>query len=312
MVRVTRTITVAAVMLGLVWMAGCGGGGGDTSIAAPTGLAVLNTTSGTVTIGWVDQATNETGYEVQRRDPGGSWATLNNLAAGSQQYIDGAVFPATTYEYRVRAFAGTDASAWTGPVPGTTNPGESDTPNPPTSLNVVSTTSTTITLGWTDQSQIETGYEVQRKTATTSFAKVGEAAANATQYTDSGLTEGTPYEYRVRALGSVNNSAWSSSVIASPGGNGGIGSVHGRVVSLVGIVPLVGAQVTLGGVYMTTTGSDGTYVLNNIPAAHYTLTATATGYVQSTSNVEVKDGQNNIPDVLLASQGTGPPPPPIW
>ena len=54
---------------------------------------------------WVDNASNEDFYEVQRRVDGGSWTTLQtNMAADSTSLVDNSVSSGATYQYRVAPY----------------------------------------------------------------------------------------------------------------------------------------------------------------------------------------------------------------
>ncbi len=79
-------------------------------------------------------------------------------------------------------------------------PASAETPRP-TGLTATATSSTTITLGWTDASSNELGFEIQRSPGDKStFTKIATTPANATTYGDTGRTANTAYKYRVRAL----------------------------------------------------------------------------------------------------------------
>ncbi len=308
--------TSAAVIIGLtVCLTGCGGGGGGggTSQAplAPANLQSLAATSSTITLSWTDRATNETGYEIQRRTIGGSWVTAGQTAAGATQFVDAGLAANTTYEYRVRALGTSANSEYTAAITAATSSGETGVPNAPSGLRVTGTTSTSVSLAWTDNSSIETGFELQRRSGG-SFSTIATLSANVTAYTDTGLTSGLAYEYQVRALGASGNSAYSGTVVGVPGNTGGTGTVTGRVASLLGAVPISGARVSIGGAFTTTTLANGTYTIANIPTGNYQLEASASGYQTNTVQIEVKSGANNLGDILLTASGDGPPPPPIF
>jgi len=74
--------------------------------AAPSGLEAIAAAHNQVSLSWLDNATDETGYEVQRQVSGGSFSTVATLAAGSNSYTDNSVSKLTTYDYRVRALKG--------------------------------------------------------------------------------------------------------------------------------------------------------------------------------------------------------------
>lgn len=65
-------------------------------------------------------------------------------------------------------------------------------------------------LSWTDNSSSETGFEIQRRnvTASGSYATVFTTATNATNWTDTGISEGNIYNYRIRSVSSTDASDW--------------------------------------------------------------------------------------------------------
>lgn len=71
---------------------------------APTGLAVAATSATGRQLTWEDNATNETGYEVQRRDPAtGNWSTIATPGIDATGYLDNASPANQVAHYRVRA-----------------------------------------------------------------------------------------------------------------------------------------------------------------------------------------------------------------
>jgi titin len=67
-------------------------------------------------------------------------------------------------------------------------------------------------IAWTDNSNNETGFKVQRKGATGGYTDITTTGANATTYSNSGLTDGTLYYYRVCATNTAGDSAFSNEV----------------------------------------------------------------------------------------------------
>ena len=62
---------------------------GEPAPAAPTGLtATLDTTVPQVNLAWTDNATNETGYVVERSDNGGAFTLIATLPADIVSYTD--------------------------------------------------------------------------------------------------------------------------------------------------------------------------------------------------------------------------------
>jgi hypothetical protein len=69
-----------------------------------------------------------------------------------------------------------------------------------------------INLAWTDNSNNETGFKVERCQGNncTNFAEITQVGANATSFADTGLVSNTFYRYRVRAFNGSGNSAYSN------------------------------------------------------------------------------------------------------
>jgi hypothetical protein len=70
-----------------------------------------------------------------------------------------------------------------------------------------------INLSWTDTATNETSYRVERSPdGSTNWTEIANLAANATTYSDTGLTCATTYHYRVRAYRAGDNlySAYSN------------------------------------------------------------------------------------------------------
>ena len=88
-------------------------------------------------------------------------------------------------------------------------------PAAPESLTATATSGTTVDLSWTDEGTNETGFEVQRRTGSGSFTTVETTDADATDWTDSGLSECTTYTYRIRAVNAAGASDWSNEASAT-------------------------------------------------------------------------------------------------
>ena len=111
---------------------------------------------------WVDNSSNETGFELERSVNGGAFALLISLPSNTVSYVDAAVVASTTYAYRVRAVNTIGPSAYSNTASVTT-PALS-VPARPTNLTVTNLAQTSLTLNWTDNSNNETGFTVQLAT----------------------------------------------------------------------------------------------------------------------------------------------------
>lgn len=82
---------------------------------APTGLVGSGFQAG-IQLNWTDMSANETGFQIQRRPVGGSFALLQSNVADDSDIADSAVLPGVVYEYQVRATGVFGNSAWTAPA----------------------------------------------------------------------------------------------------------------------------------------------------------------------------------------------------
>jgi hypothetical protein len=85
----------------------------------------------------------------------------------------------------------------------------------PSNLNAHSVSDTRIDLSWTDNSNNEQGFKLERKSGNGSFVQIATLGANITSYHNTGLARGVMYTYRLRAYNSQGNSAYSNEVSAS-------------------------------------------------------------------------------------------------
>ena len=65
-----------------------------------------------VALAWHDNATNETGYALERREWSGDFTPLFTLAANTVGFVDTNIASSTTYEYRLRAVNASGNSSW--------------------------------------------------------------------------------------------------------------------------------------------------------------------------------------------------------
>jgi hypothetical protein len=79
---------------------------------APTSLSAVATGNRLVTLTWVDNADNETYQLLERNSNGGAYATVENIGAGIETYVDHTVIAGKTHAYRLSAVNGTGASAY--------------------------------------------------------------------------------------------------------------------------------------------------------------------------------------------------------
>ncbi len=164
-------------------------------------------------------------------------------------------------------------------------------PAKPSFLNVTATAYNKINLGWTDNSNNETGFEIVRSDEEFgTYVPIGTTAANTSAFIDSvGLSPNTKYFYKVRSINqtgaseyiSINNARWSFD------NNLNDGSGNGRNLTAVGNPTYSNADKKEGTHAIVLDGSTqyldmGFNTANNFPSDAYT-TRTISVWVKPTA-----------------------------
>jgi len=163
----------------------------QTVPSAPTGF--IATGSGQdIDLSWTDNSQLEDGFYVYRRPYGsGSYTNIATLGADASSYQD-AAGAEKDYQYKVTAFNDAGESD-------DSNVARAQTiPSAPTGL-IATGTGQDINLTWTDNSQVESGFYIYRRSyGSENFTQIAAVGANATNYTDNAGPE-KDYEYKVSA-----------------------------------------------------------------------------------------------------------------
>jgi poly(hydroxyalkanoate) depolymerase family esterase len=188
-----------------------------TPPAAPSNLTATASSSSQINLSWSDNASDETGYVVERSTSSGSgFVSVATLGANVTSFSNTGLAASTTYFYRVRASNGAGSSANSNEASATTQAASSNPPAAPSNLTATATSSSQINLTWTDNASDETGYIVERSaTSGSGFTSIATLGANATSFSNTGLTASTTYFYRVRATNAAGSSANSNEASAT-------------------------------------------------------------------------------------------------
>src|SRR5262249_34857362 len=122
--------------------------------------------------------------------------------------------PSTTYYFRVRATNATGDSAYSAVASSVTPAAPPPDPTPPSNVQAPLVSPSQIRLTWTDTPSYESGYVVERISGAY-WIQIASLPANYTSYTDSGLTAGTTYTYRVSASSSSGGLFYGAQVSAT-------------------------------------------------------------------------------------------------
>ena len=193
------------------------------ALPAPANLTVNPAPTGTgFSLTW-DDVPGATGFAVERSTDGASW-TPAGLVAGATSYTDNA--PTTWMRYFYRVSARDEAAANSAP---SETASAVNRPGAPTNVSVTEWTTTSLVINWKDVSG-DAGYRVERSVdGGATFTPLATVPANYPSYTNSGLTAGTTYRYRVVTLSPAGDSAPSATAL----GGTRIAAVTGTAIDSV-------------------------------------------------------------------------------
>jgi hypothetical protein len=272
--------------------------GGVTTLnvpAAPTSLTATATSTTQIDLAWTDNATNETGYTVERRSPAGSgsYSTVTTLSAGATSYSNTGLTESTQYEYRVYATNAAGNSANSNAASKFTIPAT------PTGLTATAVSSSQINLAWTDVSTGNTGQRIERRTpsGSGSYSTLTTVSATATTYSDTGLTASTSYEYRIVATNADYDSSPSTAANATTQSGSSTYSIEYLCIAGAGGGCRGGGGA---GGYRTATGYSLTV------GQSYTVTVGAGGGGgNGNAGPDAPNGSNSVFDTITSTGGGG-------
>ena len=192
---------------------------------APTELVATVLTPFEIQLTWNDNADQEDAYIVERSigDPN-AFVILASLPPNASSYDDIGLSPGITYFYRVRTRKLQLFSPYSNIAEATT---PEDFPDAPSNLLITGFTPNTASLVWTDNSNDEIAFVLERAEGIDgSFEVVNEnIAVDATAYEDTGLSGGQLYIYRIKARSVSGDSEYSNSIVLSTPPELGIGDI---------------------------------------------------------------------------------------
>ncbi|MBI2589644.1 fibronectin type III domain-containing protein [Candidatus Berkelbacteria bacterium] len=200
-------------------------------------------------------------------------------------------------------------------------------PAAPSGLSATGVSTSQINLAWTDNANNETAFQVQRSPAgQNNFAQVGgNLPANTVIFQDVGLPADTAFDYRVRAINGVGNSAFSNTdegrtLVNNPPPPTAPSNLRLNGVTTTSTIPLAwndNSNNELGfRVFRSPTGQNTfAQVGGDLPAGTTSFTdvglpqATTFDYVVRSFNGGGESANSNL---LTASTQGAPPPPPSF
>ena len=179
--------------------------------AAPAGLSATALDDARIALAWTDNSTSETEFRIERSPTGGgSWTEVGRIGENGTAFTDTGLSAQTPYFYRVCAANGGGASGYSNTASATTL--APAIPAPPTSLTATTSSLDQVNLAWTDNSQNESYFLIERSATSSAgpFEHVATVAPNVVTFTDKGLTATTNYWYRIRATNVTGASSYTN------------------------------------------------------------------------------------------------------
>lgn len=178
----------------------------------------ITTTSGDgyVRIGWnrICDLTNKAyGVAIVRKEGlSGFYSVIGSVSIDQTSFIDKGLKPNTIYYYKLYtyiSYEASDISPYTSEYQVSTS-SSNITPNAPTNLIASAENGWAIHLSWTDNSDTEDGFTIERSADNIDFKLIANTYANETSFRDNYVLADTPYYYRVKAFNVFGTSPASS------------------------------------------------------------------------------------------------------
>lgn len=182
-----------------------------TWLATPTSVALAGLTDGLKITG----VNNASGADIviQRSTDGVSFSTVQTLSTpgATFEWSNTGLTCGVTYYYQAYAEKTSSTDSDTSTITSREACNATTAPTAPSSLTATADGVDTIDLTWSDDSDNEDAFEIQRSlTSGSGFSLIDTVASGIEAYEDTGLDSNTTYYYRVRATNNAGNSSYTS------------------------------------------------------------------------------------------------------
>jgi hypothetical protein len=180
---------------------------------APTNVTATATSPVTITVSWTDTNTGGASYKIEQSLNGTSgWSLVGTTLIGATSFGDSGLTASTAYFYRVR---GSNINGESSPSSNATATTQG-VPMAPSNLVATAVNSSQINLTWTDNSNNETGFVLERSLdGISGWSSIATPVANVASASDTGLSGSTQYFYRIKAVNAGGSSSYSSTANAT-------------------------------------------------------------------------------------------------
>lgn len=179
---------------------------------APTNLTTSAPTGYSVSLTWIDNASTETGFRIEKSTDGTNFTFAGLTPANSVWLPLTNLAPATQHWFRVRATDSQNFSEYSNVATATTLP----PPEPPSNLQITQATASSVSLSWEDNSPTEQGFRIEKSVdGGLTFNLARTTPVNWTSSTVNFLAVSQSYVFQVRAYAGPVVSAPSNTVVTS-------------------------------------------------------------------------------------------------
>ena len=182
-----------------------------TTPAAPTGCSASRSSDTSIKVSWTRDQKWSTVYQAQyieRSTDGGSWSQVARLGNREYLWTDTTTSINHKYQYRVRAYNIANYSGYS------TSGVVYTTPSAPTSCTAAKMSNTSIKVSWGMGSNYTNTWQnvyVERQTDGGSWSQVASLGGTTSSWTDTGVSAGHKYAYRVRSHNTAGYSGYATS-----------------------------------------------------------------------------------------------------
>jgi fibronectin type 3 domain-containing protein len=199
-----KTIYVFALQVGVYHFAGSQTVTVGNTPAAPSDLSATVVSGHEINLAWTDNSNIEVGYQIEQSPDGeNDWVPVAWTDANTVYYsLPGPFAPSSSYYFRVMAFTDSAESGYSNTDDVTTVAW----PEAPTGLFAWASSDTQIELAWVDNSG---GADIVLERSADGIVWSDVTISDNESATDSGLTPGAAYQYRVFACNSNGESGYA-------------------------------------------------------------------------------------------------------
>jgi chitodextrinase len=220
---------------------------GLSVLVPPSNLKCTVADTNKIFLTWTNNSDNYSRVELQRSVNNGQFTTVErDIPKGADSYIDYDSFKENTvYRYRLVVYDEVNNSFISDECKITMSK-----PASPKNLQLTLVSGTRVGLSWSDFSDNEMEFRIERKTGSGRFIEIGSTKENINNYSDNGVSPGHTYTYRVRAYNyrgysEYTNEAHIPSTALEPPNSLEVTAVSDRQINLKWTYPISGSHTTV-------------------------------------------------------------------